>query len=330
MNSEKRISWILKIQIMDIRSLDLNLLPVFDALWRLGSVSAAARELDMSQPAFSAALSRLRARLADPLFVRTGRGMLPTPRAAALAPTVAGILDQVRTGLLAGGGFDPAQSRRPFTLGLSDVGAYVLWPRIVPAVRAQAPHLALRLLNLPAEAIGPALERGEIDLAIGAWPTLPGGLMQRRLYERSYVALVRTDHPLTRRPLDARALAEVGHLVVRQASGIQERLDEALARQGLRRSRVIEMPSYLMLPPLLEAGDDLAVLPGQLAEAFARHGRLQALTLPVELPTSVIRIHWHRRFHEDAGNGWLRGCIARHCGDPPDPATADGPATITG
>ena len=302
---------------MDIRRIDLNLLPVLDALLRHRSVSVAARELGLSQPALSGALARLRSLLGDPLFVRTGRGMLPTPRASELAGPVAAILDQVREQVLSSGGFVAAHSRRLFSLCLSDVGSYVLWPRIVQAVRREAPDLTLRLQPLDPGAIAAALEDGAVDLAIGAYPALPDTLYQRRLYERAYVALVRAGHPLAREPLSLEAFARVPHLSVRQASGIQERLDEALAQRGLRRERVLEMPSYLMLPPLLAAGDDLAVLPGQLAEAFAQHGAFRVLPLPLTLPTSVIRIHWHRRFHEDAGNHWLRERIATQCADPP-------------
>jgi DNA-binding transcriptional LysR family regulator len=109
--------------------------------------------------------------------------------------------------------------------------------------------------------------------------------------------------------------ASASHVVVRLASGIQDRIDQQLAARGLRRERVLEMPSYLMLPPLLESGDELAVMPGQLADAFCRHGRLVALRPPLALPASTIRMHWHRRFHEDVANVWLRGVIVAEFGD---------------
>jgi DNA-binding transcriptional LysR family regulator len=307
---------------MDIRTVDLNLLPVLDALLRHCSVTVAARELDMSQSAFSSALGRLRALLGDQLFVRTGRGMLPTARAAQLAGPVAAILDQVRDGVLAAGGFAPAQSHRRFALCLSDVGGYVLWPRIVRAVRAQAPQVGLQLRVLPEAGLPAALENGEADLAVGAYPGLPASLFQRRLHDRDYVCVVRTGHPLaaskrngSTRAMTLKQFASASHVVVRLASGIQDRIDQQLAARGLRRERVLEMPSYLMLPPLLESGDELAVMPGQLADAFCRHGRLVALRPPLALPASTIRMHWHRRFHEDVANVWLRGVIAAEFGD---------------
>ncbi|WP_164868432.1 LysR family transcriptional regulator [Hydrogenophaga sp. NH-16] len=295
---------------MDIKSVDLNLLPVLDALLRHRSVTLAARELDMSQSAVSTALGRLRDTLGDQLFVRTGRGMLPTPRASQLAEPVNTILDKLRDEVLSASGFVAADSERTFTLGLSDVGSYVLWPRIVSAVAQQAPSVRLRMRVVTQPLIASALESAEIDVALGAYPDLPDTLYQRRLFERKYVAMVRIGHPLAGKRLSVQAFARCPQAVVRLASGIQDRIDETLAQQGLTRERVLEMPSYLMLPPLLDAGDHLAVIPGQLADAFARHGQFKLLKLPFDLPASVIRMHWHKRFHEDAGNVWLRGVIS--------------------
>lgn len=300
---------------MDIRSVDLNLLPALDALLRHHSVTMAARELDMSQSALSAALARLRQLLGDELFVRTGRGLLPTARAAVLAEPVAAILAQVRDRVLQGGAFHPATAQRLFRLCLSDVGSYVLWPRIVRAVREQAPQVELQMRTLSQAAIGPALESAEVDLAIGAYPTLPSSLFQRRLFERKYVCLVRVGHPLAWKAPTVRQFAATPQVVVRLASGVQERIDEALARQGLQRHEALEMPSYLMIPPLLEAGDFLAVMPGQLADAFSRHGHFAILKLPIAVPPSTIRLHWHRRFHADAGNAWLRQLVTDELAD---------------
>jgi len=296
---------------MDIRALDLNLLPVLDALLRHRSVTLAARELDMSQSALSAALARLRKLLDDELFVRTGRGLRPTARAADLAEPVAAILAQVRERVLRTSAFDPATAQRDFQLLLSDVGAYVLLPRIVRAVRAQAPGVSLKLHPLGGTDIAAELTEGRIDLAIGHYPALPDTLFQRRLFERHFVGLVRAHHRLTTGArLTVQRFAAAPQLVVRLTSGIQGHIDEALALHGLRRAATLELPSYLMVPPLLEATDYLAVVPGQLADAFVADGRLAVLELPLQLPESTIRMHWHRRFHEDPASVWLRGVVA--------------------
>jgi len=300
---------------MDIRSIDLNLLPILDALLRHRSVTRAAVELDMSQSALSAALARLRTLLGDPLFVRTGRGLDPTPRALALAEPLRGLLDVVRDLVMQSARFDAARSRRSFRLLLSDVGGYVLWPRIVAAVRRQAPGVTLELGEAARTDVAAELSEGRADVAIGSYPTLPASLMQRRLFDRSFVALVRDGHPLARRRLSLRDFATVPHVVVRGPSGVQDRIDAALAERGRRRTDVIEVPTYLMVPPLLASGDFLAVVPGQLAEAFGRGGGLVALELPVPLPASTVRLHWHRRFAQDAANAWLRAQVVGELSD---------------
>lgn len=295
---------------MDIRSLDLNLLPVFDALLRHRSVSLAARELDMSQPAMSHALKRLRTLLGDPLFVRTGRGVMPTARADSLGLPVRDILERVRDGLMTGGRFEPAESQRAFNVCLSDVGSFVLWPGIVQAVLEKAPQARLRLRSLEPARIGAALESGDIDLAVGAYPQLPDSLFQQRLFERKYVCLMRAGHALAGRKPGLRQFAAALHVRVTAPSGMQETVDAALAARGLQRTVALELPSYLMLPPLLETGDYVSIVPGQLADAFAGRGRLATAPVPLPLPAVVIRQHWHRRVHEDGANVWLRGVVA--------------------
>lgn len=300
---------------MDIRALDLNLLPVLDSLLRQRGVSAAARELGMSQPATSDALRRLRETLGDPLLVRAGGGMLPTPRAQALVRPLAEILDRIRSDVTSARGFTPGESRRRFALCLSDVGSYVLWPRIVQAVRARAPGVTVDLRPLGQAAIAPALESGEVDLAVGAYPALPAGLFQQRLFARRYVCFMRAGHPLAGRRPGVSRFAAAEHLVVPAPSRIQERVDQQLARLGLARRVKLVVPSYLMVPALVDAADFVAVIPGQLADAFRRHGLFATSPLPVTVPAVAIRQHWHRRFHADDGNRWLRGLVAELFGE---------------
>lgn len=294
---------------MDIRSVDLNLLPVLDALLRHRSATLAAHELNLSQSALSSALSRLRALLGDALFVRTGRGLRPTPRASELAEPVAEILMQIRDRILQGEPFDPATSTRVFSLAHTDVGAYVLWPRIVRAVRQAAPHVQLRLQVLGMAQLAPAMAEGQVDLAIGSFPDLPQSLFQKRLFDRRYVALVDRDHCLAQAQLQLVEFAQARQLVVRGGSGVQEMIDQHLQQHQLRRHGVIELPSYLMIPPLLADSEFLAVMPEQLADVFMTQGRFSRLELPMATPVSTIRMYWHRRLQLDAGSQWLRTLV---------------------
>jgi len=291
---------------VDLKGIDLNLLPVLDALLRLRSATRAAHELNISQSTLSSALSRLRQQLGDELFVRTGRGLRPTARATALTEPVTQILNQVRDQILTTRPFDPATAQREFRLAHTDVGAYVLWPRIVRAVRQQAPEVRLALRVLDQSELDMALADGSVDLAIGSFPRLQPTLIQRRLFDRHFVALVDRHHPLANQKLSLRRFAETPQLVVHGYSGIQDTISELLARQHLQRRELLELPSYLMVPPLLALGEFLAVVPGQLAEAFNIHGHLAILPLPFKLPPSTVRLYWHRRFNHDAGLQWLR------------------------
>lgn len=304
---------------MDIRAVDLNLLPVLDALLRHRSATLAARELDMSQSALSSALSRLRGLLGDDLFVRTGRGLCPTPRANELAEPVAEILVQVRDRILQGEPFDPASSARAFTLAHTDVGAYVLWPRIVRMVRQAAPGVQLRLQVLDKTRLAAALAEGQVDLALGSFPDLPQSLFQKRLFDRRYVALVDRHHRLAAGTLSLEQFALSPQIVVRGGSGIQDLIMQCLQQHQLKREDVIELPSYLMIPPMLAGSEFLAVMPGQLADAFIVQGAFARLELPMVTPVSTIRMYWHRRLQLDAGNQWLRArVVALLSRDPSD------------
>ena len=296
---------------MDIRQVDLNLLPVLDALLRHASVTQAAHELNMSQSAMSSALGRLRGLLGDELFVRSGRGLVATPRAQALAQPLADMLDQIRDRVLQSPHFEAGSSRREFRLLLSDIGAYVMLPRIVRALREQAPSVRLALRTLVASEMADDLAQGRADLAIGTFPQLPQTVFQRRLFDRLWIGAVRPGHPWAGKRLTLQEFAQLPQLVVRMASGIQDRIDAALAQEGLTRSDVLELPSYLMVPPLLAAGDFVTVLPQQLFDDFAQSAEYGMVTLPFELPASTIRMHWHRRFHEDGANIWLRNAVSQ-------------------
>ena len=295
---------------MDLRAIDLNLLPVLDALLRRRSATLAARELDMSQSALSSALGRLRQLLGDELFVRTGRGLRPTPRASALAEPLTEVLERVRDRILPASRFDPRSARREFRIAHSDVGAYVLWPRIVREVRTSAPGVTLALRVVDPVTVAASLAEGQIDLAIGSFPGVPATLFQQRLFDRRYVSVVARQHRFAGRSLTLREFASAPQVVVRGASGAQDRIDALLAQKGLQRADCLELPSYLMAPPLLAGGEFLAVMPGQLADAFAMQWPFVSSKLPFALPPTTIRMHWHRRFNEDAGSRWLRQLVA--------------------
>ncbi|MCX7146592.1 MAG: LysR family transcriptional regulator [Sulfuritalea sp.] len=177
-------------KILHKADLDLNLVAVFDALIREQSVTRAADELGMSQSAMSHALKRLRSFFDDPLFVKTGEDMKPTPRASALAQSVLSVMGTIRSDLLVNTRFDAAKAKRVFSLCMTDMGELVFLPPLINAIRQQAPNCSILTVQLPPKQIFGALESGNIDLAIGSLHAIPSGLFQQQLFTHPFVTIV--------------------------------------------------------------------------------------------------------------------------------------------
>ncbi len=301
---------------MDISRVDLNLLPVFEALHETQSVTRAGQKLGLSQSAMSAALARLRAVLEDPLFVRGARQMLPTPRARELAGPVRELLERMRREIFAGAGFDPAASEREFALCLTDVGAVVFLPRLIAELRRAAPRARLRSEQIRVADLERALEEGLVDLALGSFPDLPGSVFQQRLYERSYVCICRADHPRVGTRLSLKTYLDLEHAVVRSPVRVHEAIDQALGRRAARRRIALSVQHYLALPYVIERTDFVATVPSEIAEVFRRQAAIRILASPVRVPNVTLRQHWHKRYHQDTANRWLRELVARVFAEP--------------
>src|SRR3546814_739824 len=185
---------------MNIDDLDFRHLLLLDSMIRHHSVSAAANELDIAQPTASHSLARLRRVLDDPLLVRAGGGMEPTPRALAIAPTIAQLLELKRELADTGGDFAPSRLDREFVIAGSDVGQLIVLTSLYDAVRDEAPGARFRALTLGGEEMASALQTGHVDLAFGAYPTLLSGINEQTLYEERYYCFARPGHPFLAEP----------------------------------------------------------------------------------------------------------------------------------
>ena len=183
---------------------DLNLLPVFEALLRHGNVTRAAAHMGLTQSAMSSALGRLRRQLGDPLFVNTRGGMLPTPRALELAPSLTDALAMVRGALGAREAFDPRRTTRSLRVYMTDVGETVLLPMLMRHLHQHGQAIRLETAQLPAAELAARMETGDIDLAIGYVPQLRDKIRRTRLFDEHYVCMTRPDHPLGRRSAHTR------------------------------------------------------------------------------------------------------------------------------
>jgi len=292
---------------VNVRDLDLNLLRVFDAVLRSRSVTAAAAQLALTQPAASNALARLRAAFGDALFLRTPQGMEPTPFARELAEPVRQALALLESALAHGPGFDPATSGRSFRFYMSDLGQIEFLPPLLERVRRIAPQVRLEAPALEPEHVADALSAGSLDLAVGFLPALGPPLRRQPLFRDPYLCLMRADHPIS--TLTKKRFLEASHVLVTYRGGHRV-VEEALVRAGLGPRIVLRVPHFTVVPMVLERTDLILTLPARVARVFERRGTLKALPPPVPIAAADVAVHWHERSDADAGNRWLREQLA--------------------
>ncbi|CAB3892696.1 MULTISPECIES: LysR family transcriptional regulator [Achromobacter] len=294
---------------MNLKDVDLNLLVVFNELHKHGRVSAAAESLGISQPGVSNALSRLRKLLGDELFLRTSRGMVPTPYAESLAQPIADALSALQGTLNARVAFDPARSERSFVIGVNDVGETYFLPRLMRALDQVAPGVTIRTVRTTSIDVRDEMERGRMDLAMGFLPGLKGGFFQRRLFRQPYVCIFRQDHPLARSGVSARQFRAAEHVAIVSEGTGHGVVDEVIARAGIRRRLRLTVPHFMAVGPVLQATDMIAVVPQRFADCACGPFGLAAAPCPVKIPESVINVFWHARNHREAANQWLRQVV---------------------
>ena len=292
------------------RRVDLNLLVVFDAIYRARNLTAAGEAIGLSQPAMSHALARLRWMYKDPLFVTRRQGLQPTPYADEMAPTVFQGLSAIR-GTLEKAGFDPAVSTRGFRLAMSDIVERVLLPPLCKHLDAVAPGISIQTLQPAVRDMREAMSAGDIDLAFGAIPELGPSFRQQLIYRSSYACVVRAGHPTIRDTLTLRQFREGVHvLAVSKGTAHGETVERALLAPNVKARIGARISHFLAIPGIVTNTDFIATIPKTLAELFRQTLNMRVLTPPVPLPAFEIKLYWHERSHLDAGNKWLRGICA--------------------
>lgn len=294
---------------IDLRQIDLNLLVIFNQLLTDRRVSIVAERLDLTQPAVSNALKRLRTLLGDELFLRTSRGMEPTPYAQQLAEPVAYALNTLHSALNQRASFDPSASDRTFSLAMTDIGEIYFMPTLMEALDRSAPQVKISSVRNTAVSLREDMESGAVDLAIGLLPHLQAGFFQRRLFEQRYVCLYRKHHPVARSPMSLDSFIALDHLVVVAAGTGHGEVDTILDRSGIRRNIRLKVPHFTAIGHILNATDLIATVPEKLAMRFVKPFDLAWSPHPAPLPSIAINLLWHGRFHRDPANRWLRQTI---------------------
>ncbi len=292
----------------DIRALDLNLLPVLDVLLEERSVTRAAKRLSLTQSTVSGILSRLRTALDDPLFVRTQQGILPTPRAEAMAAPLKAWIAEAR-GLVTPGPFDPSRWDATATLAATDYTQHVLLGALLRRLRREAPRLRVAVHPLAFETVADQLARGAFDLAISVEGYLPRELASQKLMKERYVLAMCAKHPLAKkRRITLADFCRYDHLVVSPSGGgFTGPVDETLAARGKAREVRVSVPSFSLVPDLLVGSDLLCTGPERLVR-----GRKDLRVVAGPVPRAPVEMvaAWHPRVSEDPGHRWLRTVLA--------------------
>jgi len=290
---------------------DLNLLRLLVALHRTRSVSKAAENLNLSQPATSLALSRLRKAVGDELFVRTPTGMMPTSLGSELAAAAEPALLAIDTSIVRRSIFEPKAACREFVLTMADGGELHFMPRLMAFLSKEAPSCSLRCVQTVNEDMGPALESGDVDLVLGNFPSLRnGGLFKQQLFMHSLVCLVRADHPIVRaNTMTLATFLELSHAVVHAVGRSNEIFETLLKKKGLRRRIQLQSAHFLTVPAAISQTDLIVTVPRAVADYYAHMENLRIVEPPINIGPYPIYQYWHSRFHTDPALVWLRKSI---------------------
>ena len=293
---------------VNIQTIDLNLLRVLDALLREQHVSRAASVLHLSQPATSAALARLREALSDPLLVRTARGMKPTERAVQLAPQIRALLENVAQVLSPPFEFDPRQTNMIFNVAATDYFVELTNCKLAQRLCAESPNIQFAWRPLIGAGLLERLELAEIDVAITNRSRVPDALHVRSLIKESFVGIAskKNQRIKAKTPMTLDTFCKLPHVLV-SPTGIdpfRSATDDALSARGLSRRVVFSVPQFRFAIDIVDGTDTIAVFPAKLAAQYA--DRIRQFELPIALSSFDIVMSWHERTHRSPPHQWLR------------------------
>ena len=291
-----------------MKNLDIRVLAILRELQRTANVSHAAQNLGLSQSAVSMSLARLRRHFNDPLFVRTSRGMEPTPYAQGLFRELQEASDKLESALGHRPSFDPATSDRMFHLVTADLSQITILPPLARRLAEIAPSVRIDLKLLSA-GLPRLLESGEADLAVANIPQMGAGFCQQRFFASEYYCAVRAGHPRILGPLTLEQFQKENHISVTTYGIGYESLERALQSKKIRRSIGMRLPSFFGIGEIIAATDYLAILPGWFSQILSENRGLRICPVPFSIPGYEVTLTWHERYTRDPGHQWLRATL---------------------
>ena len=292
------------------RKLDLNLLDLFSTVYKTRNLTEAGKQLGLSQPAMSHALSRLREMYDDPLFLRQAKGVQPTPFAESLVSPVSEAL-QILEQTLRKEQFDPSTSNRVFRLAMTDIGEQTFLPKLVNALNEQAPFIRIESVatSTTTAELADALSQGRIDMALGAIEKVGAGIRQQVLFSDYYVCVARNGiNPQVMQ--ERSAFLRAKHVVPDVAGTVHSSLiQKFLENHTIGRQAMVRVTHFLAIAELVSKTDLIAIMPRNLALNVEQRWDIQHFTPPVPIPAYEVALCWHQRHSNEPGHRWLRELI---------------------
>lgn len=287
--------------------IDLNLLNVFDVVMTERHVTRAAERLEMTQSAVSNSLNRLRTQFKDQLFVKTPKGVMPTPRALAMWPRVHQAMEELHAATHMDD-MDVTEADLRFRISLGDLSVSLLAPHLYRVLASHSAHTRVFFVPHDPAMAGARLMRGEVDFAIGLEPPRAAVVQGMPLWQTSYVVAGRRGHPLFERPISLASFCECPQLAVNVLGedDAPSAVDDALANRGLKRDVRFSVNQFSVAAPLLRESDLIAVLPARLALTYAARGVIDTRPLPFSIPDAVLYLTWHQRSNTLPSHQWLK------------------------
>ncbi|WP_033066998.1 LysR family transcriptional regulator [Thalassospira australica] len=296
---------------MDISKLDLNLLVTLDTLLAERNVSHAAKRLNLSQPAISTRLTRLRDLLGDPLLIPAQRGMIPTERALELQAPLHAALEGVRQVVTESSPFDPSTATATIAISASDYVQYSILMPFLNILRAEAPGITVAWRTIDMMALEKQMAAGEVSLALTTPQATPDTLRMRKIYREEYVAIVRKGHPAlsSANSLDLETFCDLVHVIVSpDGGGFHGPTDDALSALGRTRNIALSAPGFLVVPEIIACSDMIALVPERVAKG--RSHNLQMFPPPLPVTGFDMALVWHDRATSHPMHRWLRDRLA--------------------
>jgi DNA-binding transcriptional LysR family regulator len=288
---------------------DIELLYVFDEIYKTRSVSRAADKLGLPQSTVSIALGKLRIHFGDRLFSRTAKGMEPTPHAQDVIADVRRAIEALALALARRDEFDPVSETREFRICMTDISEIVLLPRLLNHLSAVAPGVRFDISKISATTPRD-LEDGAVDLAVGFMPHLEAGFYQQSLFQQNFVCLVAQGHPRIKGSLSKEQFGAEGHLSVKTSGTGHYIVDKTILKEGVARRNVLQLPSFLGLGRIVAETTFIATVPDKYASTISASEAVQLLPCPINMPSFAVKQHWHERYHADPANRWLRSTFS--------------------